>query len=71
MYNDVEKLINKEFSDESRTKRKNKFDAAIFISLIIYNDAFTGYDYDYEKCFTFGIQLSKEIFTSVINDISE
>lgn len=66
LYNDVEKLINKEFSDESRTKRKNKFDAAIFISLIIYNDAFTGYDYDYEKCFTFGIQLSKEIFTSVI-----
>ena len=66
LYNDVRSLIESEFRGESRTKLKNKFDVAIFITLIIYNDAFTGYDYDYEKCFLGGVQLSKEIFTSVV-----
>lgn len=64
---DINNLILEKYKNLSKTKIKNKINTALYIVIIIYNNLFKT-DNLVKKCFSSGVQISKEIFSSVLSN---
>ena len=67
LYNEIKLLIENNFKDESKTKRNTKLEVSLYLTIIIYNNIFKD-DTSEKRCFSTGVQISKEIFSSVISN---
>lgn len=68
LYNDVEKIILKEFSSLSKKQQNTKINQALFIPIILFNHIYRTIDDDRErKLYEDGYQLSKDLLTSVMS----